>query len=430
MSLWFDVDDLIRYYCATTRPTGIQRLSFEMFQQLRLVGAAHGVRFCRRTAVPPYFRAIDFAAFEAKLTTLIETPTAASPAARPRHTWLRTRAKALPPGLRRNLGRIARAGREILLASRDILRPAKNATITCDTAFDLAGPVVFEPGDWLVNLGSSWSAPYSPDCLAGLKARKVRFAVLVYDLVPLLFPEWSAPITLQEFRNWVRETLPAADMLLTISRNTAADIATHLGPNLPPVKILPLGSRPRAAGPVPAAQPFVLFVSTIEVRKNHALMFKIWQQLLAQYPQAMVPDLVFAGKRGWLTGDFLQQMENANWLEGKIRFIESPTDAELAKLYQQCLFTVYPSLYEGWGLPVTESLSFGKTVAASNRASIPEAGGEFCTYFDPDNLAEATAVIAWLIMQPERVGQDTAMSLLAALVEGEVAAMREFDAAA
>jgi glycosyltransferase involved in cell wall biosynthesis len=122
-------------------------------------------------------------------------------------------------------------------------------------------------------------------------------------------------------------------------------------------------------------------------------------------PAAGVPDLVFAGKPGWLTADFLQQMENTFWLNGRIKFVNSPPDAALAALYQGCLFTVFPSLYEGWGLPVTESLSFGKTVAASNRASIPEAGGAFCSYFDPEDLVAATAVIRGLIERPERVAE-------------------------
>jgi glycosyltransferase involved in cell wall biosynthesis len=142
-------------------------------------------------------------------------------------------------------------------------------------------------------------------------------------------------------------------------------------------------------------------VGTIEARKNHAAMLRIWRRLLESMEH--VPTLVFAGRPGWLTGDLLRQLENANWLGGKIRLINSPPDAVLASLYQHCLFTVFPSLYEGWGLPVTESLCFGKTVAASNRAAIPEAGRDFCAYFDPDNITEAAAVIRGLIDHPDRV---------------------------
>ena len=108
-----------------------------------------------------------------------------------------------------------------------------------------------------------------------------------------------------------------------------------------------------------------------------------------------MPDLVFAGKIGWLTTDLMQQLGNAG--------IESPPEADLASLYRHCLFSVFPSLYEGWGLPVTESLSFGKTVAASNRAAIPEAGGNFCVDFDPDNITDAYFTIRGLIENPDRI---------------------------
>jgi glycosyltransferase involved in cell wall biosynthesis len=249
-----------------------------------------------------------------------------------------------------------------------------------------------------------------------------------------LFPEWSVRETMTDFRAFLRRTVTAADVIFTISENTAADIAHFLRPikTPPPIVVLPVGARvPAAVGAAPAVEkPFVLLVSTIEVRKNHALMFRVWQRLLKQLPETAVPDLVFAGKIGWLTTDFLTQLDNCGWLGEKIRFVQTPTDEVLESLYRNCLFTVFPSFYEGWGLPVTESLSFGKTVAASNRASIPEAGGDFCTYYDPENIEEATAVIRGLIEHPERVAaleariaetfrpprwEDTAAALLAAL---------------
>jgi glycosyltransferase involved in cell wall biosynthesis len=120
-------------------------------------------------------------------------------------------------------------------------------------------------------------------------------------------------------------------------------------------------------------------------------------------PVDQVPYLVFAGKTGWLMADLLVQLDNADWLNGHIKHVESPSELELADLYAGCEFTVFPSLYEGWGLPVTESLSFGKTVAASNSSAIPEAGGAFCTYFDPENVSDAYRVIRGLIEHPERV---------------------------
>jgi glycosyltransferase involved in cell wall biosynthesis len=241
----------------------------------------------------------------------------------------------------------------------------------------------------------------------------MRYAVLIYDLIPELFPEWTAREGVPIYRAWLYQTVPHADLVFTISQSTSDDLVfcmAKAGATIPLPHIVPIGhNRPPAAmSPMakrPFDRPFVLFVSTIEVRKNHALMFRVWRQLLADLAPETVPYLVFAGKIGWLTQDLLSQLDNADWLDGHILHVQSPSEQELAGLYEACAFTVFPSLYEGWGLPVTESLGFGKTVAASNRSSIPEAGGAFCSYFDPENLEDAYSVIRNLIENPEQVSR-------------------------
>ena len=69
---------------------------------------------------------------------------------------------------------------------------------------------------------------------------------------------------------------------------------------------------------------------------------------------------MFAGRVGWLVQDLMQQLKNTDWLDGKIILVDSPSDAELETLYEDCLFTLFPSFYEGWGLPVTESLAMAR----------------------------------------------------------------------
>ena len=152
---------------------------------------------------------------------------------------------------------------------------------------------------------------------------------------------------------------------------------------------------------LPEPGSYVLFVSTLEARKNHALLFRVWRRLLSEMPREQVPTLVFAGRVGWLVADLMQQLENAEWLGGKIRLVRDPSDEELLALYRGCRFTLYPSLYEGWGLPVSESLALGRPCIASNRTSLPEAGGALARYFDPDDLDDACATIRAVIEDPE-----------------------------
>lgn len=422
MTIWFDVGDLIRFFQSASRPTGIQRLSFETYRALwALAGESGEVRFCHRSGAAGGFKAIHFPALEAAILAASTIPVSVGPGyraevARPASRLGRA-ARRLPVQYRMPLGQMARAARagvgaagELIRAIGAGLRPGNGAGgVIGGQAFALNGDdVCFGPGDWFVSLGVSWETPYSAAFLSGLRAGGTRFAMLAYDLIPELFPEWCAQSTVRQFSVWLDESVPLADLMFAISRHTADDLVACMARRevwIPPPVVLSVGSHEvvREAGAPLLEAPYVLMVGTIEVRKNHSGMLRVWRRLLQDMPEGRVPELVFAGKVGWLTDDLMQQLENAGWLGGKIRFVESPSDAALARLYRHCLFCVFPSFYEGWGLPVTESLSHGKMVAASNRSAIREAGGGFCAYFDPENTGEMCAVIRGLIEAPERV---------------------------
>jgi glycosyltransferase involved in cell wall biosynthesis len=264
------------------------------------------------------------------------------------------------------------------------------------------------PNDVLIVLGSPWFSNDYAAIVDRLRRQSgIRFAVLVHDIVPLRRPEWCDRTLVRLFRNWYGSVLPVSDAVFSVSHATAADLERHAaaaGIRLEGrVKPIPMGTGfgNGAAGEepetddasLPAPGEYILFVSTIEARKNHALLFRVWRRMVDELPPEKVPILVFAGRVGWLVSDLMQQLENARFLDGKIRIVRAPTDATLRRLYRGCLFTLFPSLFEGWGLPVTESLALGKPCIASNRTAIPEAGGALARYFDPENLADAYNVI-------------------------------------
>lgn len=444
--IWIDIDDLIGHFYAGNRPTGIQRLSFDL--ACALVERGHGyVRVCRHGPGGSGFTEIDWTNYRARLlvamqghATVASDPVSAASQS-PATSRLRRAVRGLPLDLRgplvtvlmaeRNAGRafgqILAAQFHALRGIRDLaingwrwVKPRRRAVTdpaageadaaTIEVVTDR--PVMFAPGDVLLTTGAIWQFPNYAAKIDHVKTLGVHFAVFAHDMVPLLFPEWSVKSTTDAFEVWAREVLTRADVLFANSNATAHDVARYAdAANLaiPPAIKLPMGaSFPRHAAefaPSLHPRPFVLFVSTIEPRKNHAGILRIWRRLLTALPADQVPDIVFAGRVGWMARDVIAQAENADWFNNKLRLIEGPSDDELASLYRDCLFTVYPSFYEGWGLPITESLSFGKPVAASNRASIPEAGGEFCVYFDPDDLNEAYGVISGLILGPEIVAE-------------------------
>lgn len=110
-----------------------------------------------------------------------------------------------------------------------------------------------------------------------------------------------------------------------------------------------------------------------------------------------------------MVADLMQQIANTDYLNGKLVLIADPTDAEISALYQGCLFTLFPSYAEGWGLPVSESLAFGKPCLCADRTSLPEAGMGLARLFDPDDLNDLVTHVRSLIEHPEELAEWTAL---------------------
>jgi glycosyltransferase involved in cell wall biosynthesis len=134
---------------------------------------------------------------------------------------------------------------------------------------------------------------------------------------------------------------------------------------------------------------YVLYVSTIEARKNHRILYHIYHILCSEGYGDILPNLVFVGRIGWGVDDLLREISLDPVLSGKIKIIDKINDSELIWLYKNAMFCVYPSYYEGWGLPVAEALSHGKVVVVSDNSSLPEVGGDCAIYLN------AFDTIAW-----------------------------------
>lgn len=416
MTIWFDVEDLLRFFQIAKRPTGIQRLSFEVCAAAAALSqAGQQVGFCRRDPNGKDLLQVDFTALQTKLREL------AAHSHAPQPTRQQTPQVSRVVKIGRRVPMVYRLPlREIYVSLIGLWRGSKGLVRALVSGANKPMPglearnsplITLNAGDWLVHLGASWEQPYSTTFLDHLTQSGVRLGLFIHDLIPDLFPEWCTPLMVADFDHWLDHIVPRADKVFALSTNTLHDLEVSLARRNQPAPmpvLLPAGNQAMEAYPLQPRmldEPYVLMVGTIEARKNHAGMMRVWRQLLNNPPAQGVPTLVFAGKAGWLTADLMQQLENASYMGGRIKHIDQPSEAQLASLYQHCLFTLYPSLYEGWGLPVTESLCFGKMVVASNTSSIPEAGGAFCRYFNPENLVEAAQVIRDLLDQPEQITQ-------------------------
>lgn len=277
---------------------------------------------------------------------------------------------------------------------------------TLQTELELAPGLRFRTGAWLINLGTSWWLQnYFLRVREARRRHGIRYVPFVHDMIPVMAPEHCVRPLTQDFISWVMGVFTHADGWLTNSRASARDlhrVARRLGHTVDPdrVHVVPLDAdfRPPAElalDPVLrdrqdaevlarfglAADGYVLFVSTIESRKNHLEAFRAWQTLIDRDGEEAVPTLVCVGNHGWLNDAVFARLDSDPGLQRKVQMRRGLADAELASLYRQAAFTLYPSLYEGWGLPVTESLCHGTPVLASDSSSLPEAGGDLAVYY-------------------------------------------------
>jgi len=151
---------------------------------------------------------------------------------------------------------------------------------------------------------------------------------------------------------------------------------------------------------------FVVMVGTFEVRKNHRLMLKVWESL-AREKSLDLPPLLIIGRRGWCVDEVIAEMKKMPLYGNKIFWHQSLTDPQLAWLFKHCAFSVYPSFYEGWGLPATEGLALGRPVLSSNTSSMPEVAKGLATLLDPRDQDAWIAAVRRAI--GEYVGQSVSL---------------------
>ncbi len=270
---------------------------------------------------------------------------------------------------------------------------------------ELSPEFQFQEGACLVNLGTSWWLQnYFLHVRRAKELYGVRYVPFVHDMIPVMTPEHCVKELTQDFISWALGVFAHADHFLTNSEASKRDLITvaeQLGyeiesQNIHVVRLDADFRKPTIS--VPTAQTlsryglvegqYVLFVSTIESRKNHLSALKAWQDLMRRRAAADVLKLICVGNRGWLNDAVFSNLDADKDLQSKVMIVSGVSDPDLANLYKASAFTLYPSTYEGWGLPVTESFCYGKAALLSDSSSLPEAGGDFADYFRVGDQAE------------------------------------------
>jgi len=264
------------------------------------------------------------------------------------------------------------------------------------------GPAIaFRPGDVVVLADATWSVPGWKPAVESAKAEGACVVPVIYDLLTWSHPQFFAPLFCAQFKRWLIEMIPLSDAFVCISHATADALrefaaAEGLADALPPIGVFPLGTKLTPATSEPRAEvatvfakaaPF-LMVGTIEPRKNHALVLDAFERF---WVAGGTTPLVVIGRRGWQCEATLRRFAALAAAGNPFTHIGDATDADLQYAYRHARSLIFPSVAEGFGLPIVEALAQGLPAIASDIPVHREVGGDLATYIppgDPAHLAE------------------------------------------
>jgi glycosyltransferase involved in cell wall biosynthesis len=271
---------------------------------------------------------------------------------------------------------------------------AATAALGLELRAALAGTHIFHSSDQFL---------YAPPGAAAL--------LTIYDMTTLVHPEWHARDNTTMHTAKDRFAMERAHHIIAISEATKRDVMEHL--HIPKQRIsVVYGAADERFRPAPPDEvapvlaryglrggEYILSIGTLEPRKNYVRLIEAYAALHAA-ADTPPPPLVIAGGHGWLYEEILAAPERLGLAE-QIRFLGKVPAADLPLLLAGAGIFVYPSLYEGFGLPVLEALACGVPVVASHTTSIPEVLGDAGLYCDPRDPASITRALADVLATPE-----------------------------
>jgi glycosyltransferase involved in cell wall biosynthesis len=241
---------------------------------------------------------------------------------------------------------------------------------------------------------------------------RIRTVFTLHDLIFRLYPETHKPLNRWFLTLVMPRFLKAADAIIAVSEHTKRDAVRFYGLDEAKIHVIYEGVdarfRPASAEAMARVRrdhglppEFILSLGTIEPRKNLTSLLEAYHDLRARGFEAK---LVIVGQKGWLYEGFFRRLHELG-LENEVLFTGFVPDADLPALYSAAELFVFPSLYEGFGLPVLEALACGAPVVTSNRSSLPEVAGDAALLVDPTSVADVQAAII-TVLESEDVRAD------------------------
>ncbi|EKD86692.1 MAG: group 1 glycosyl transferase [uncultured bacterium] len=229
--------------------------------------------------------------------------------------------------------------------------------------------------------------------------------ISVLDVSYLYFPELFTKKDLIQLKEWTKFSVKKAKKILTISESSKSDMIKEYKVSANKVVVVYPGINVQLnassylnmedlKNKFGINSKYILFVGTLQPRKNIIKLIEAFSKLDKDL------ELVIVGRKGWQYEEILSAPGKYG-VKDKVRFLDSVTNEDLPSLYKSAEFFILPSLYEGFGLPVLEAMSYGCPVITSNVSSLPEAGGDGALYVDPEDANDIASKMKKLLEDDE-----------------------------
>lgn len=268
------------------------------------------------------------------------------------------------------------------------------------------------PGSVFFDLDSVWNTPMRrSSLLPELKKAGVKCAAYIYDIIPVLMPQFCAERTVYYFLDYIGAEIQYSDYLITstqtvldqvnelcdkLSINRKQGGVSWLGSDFSPKQDADLSEVAEDVRNKVEGKKYILCVGTIEPRKNHKFLLDVFENYL--FKQGI--SLVLVGRIGWNVSSLVQRIENSEYLDKQLFHFTGLNDQTLDYLYDHAVALAFPTHGEGFGLPMIEAFEKGLPVIASDIPVLREVGGDFADYFALNDQKSFTAIVDRYLSEP------------------------------
>ncbi|ABB45007.1 Glycosyl transferase, group 1 [Sulfurimonas denitrificans DSM 1251] len=297
---------------------------------------------------------------------------------------------------------------------REFLTDIQNYTFVKKTTIDIFSIKPTEP-TILFELDATWNAPLNRALLYPiLKENGFLIFNFIYDLTPIILPNFANEITAQNFPTFLNALYQHSDMVFCDSYSAKNDFL-HYKESLNitreiKTEVVALGAdffkinTPLENHYIKRLlkKKYILFVGTLEPRKNQENVLDAFEILAKTHPDL---NLIFIGKQGWKIEHLIQKIETHKLKDKQLFWLNDIDDNTLSHFYQNAFLVTYLSKYEGYGLPITEALQHANIVITSKNSSMHEVGQDFVHYILHDSTEELIETILFYYNNPTLYNQ-------------------------